>query len=347
MYRQDEPEVNLEQILERVRSFFKRFGLRGGGGFYLFIVLGVLTVAAVIWLAGGFYTVQPGEQAALRRLGVFESVQGPGLHWWWPSPIGTVAKVQVEEVRRLEVGIRGDTPFPAESLMITGDLQIVDAQLLVQYDIQQTVTTPEGEILQPIEAFLFKVQDPAGTILKSAAETSLRQVVGLRDITDVLADREAVESETKAVLQDLLDLYQTGIRVSVVKLQSVLPPPQVQPAFDDVNVAIEEKAKIINLADAYEADIIPKAEGAATRAREAAEAFKRERIAIATGQAERFLTILNEYNKAQDVTRQRLYLEAMEDILSGVSKRIVDEGTNVNIVVSDSDASVVPIPSPE
>ena len=347
MYRQDEPEVNLEQILKRVRSFFKGFGLRGGGGFFLFIVLAVLTVAAVIWLASGFYTVQPGEQAALRRLGVFENVQGPGLHWWWPSPIGTVSKVQVEEVRRLELGIRGDAPFPAESLMITGDLQIVDAQLLVQYDIQQTVTTPDGDILQPIEAFLFKVQDPDGSVLKSAAETSLRQVVGLRDIDDVLADREAVESETKAVLQGLLDQYQTGIRVSVVKLQSVLPPPQVQPAFDDVNVAIEEKAKIINLAQAYEADIIPKAEGAATKLREAAEAFKRERIAIATGQAERFLTILNEYNKAQDVTRQRLYLEAMEKILVGVSKRIVDEGTNVNIVVSDSDGSVVPIPSPE
>ena len=161
------------------------------------------------------------------------------------------------------------------------------------------------------------------------------EMIGMRFVGDV----------EEALLQKLVDKYQTGIRISEVKLQSVLPPPQVQPAFDDVNVAIEEKARIINLAQAYEADIIPMAEGDATKIMESAEAYKNERIAIATGQAERFLTILEEYNKAPKVTRQRMYLEAMEEILINVSKKIVDEGTNVNVVVTESDGSVVPIPS--
>ena len=341
--------MNLEQILERIRGFFRRFRIRGGGGGIVLVEFALLVVVAVIWLATGFYTVQPGEQGAIRLLGKFQNVPAePGLHWWFPSPIGTVTIVQVEEVRRLELGLRGDQPFPAESLMITGDLQIVDAQLLVQYDIQQSILTPDGENLQAIEAFLFRVKDPAGAVLKSAAETSLRQVVGLRDISAVLANREEVESDIKATLQRLLDLYQTGINISVVKLQSVLPPPQVQPAFDDVNVAIEEKQKIINLADAYEADIIPRAEGNARRLLEAAEAFRGQRIALATGQAAKFLSILAEYNKAKDVTRQRLYLEAMEEVLPHVTKAFVDTDTNVNIVVSDTGGSrIVPIPSEE
>ena len=346
MHRQEEPEVNLQQILERVRSFLRRFRIGGGGGTLLFIVLGVLLAAAVAWMSSGIYTVEPGERAALRLLGKFDNVQGPGLHWFWPSPIGTRAKVDVLGVRRLELGLRGNTPFPAESLMITGDLQIVDAQLLVQYDITQPITPPGEGLLLPIEAFLFRVTDPDGAVLKSAAETALRQIVGLRDIDDVLRDREAVERDTKAVLQRLLDLYQTGIRVSVVKLQSVLPPPQVQPAFDDVNVAIEEKARIVNLAQAYEADVLPKAEGEAARLRQAAEAYKAEQINLATGRAKQFISILNEYKNSKEVTRQRLYLQAMEEILPGIGKLILDPGVNTVILGAGSGGSIVPLPAP-
>ncbi len=345
MYRQDEPEVNVEQIMGRFRSFFGRFriGGGGGGGGLLAVVLIVALIAAGIWLATGFYTVQPGEEAAVRTFGAITNNppgamlggSEPGLHWWWPSPIGTVAKLQVEQVRRLELGFRGETPFPAESLMITGDEepQIVDAQLLVQYNIKN------------IEQFLFRVADPDGSVLKSAAETSLRQVVGQRSIDDVLVNREVVESETKSLLQSLLDQYATGINITEVKLQSVLPPPQVQPAFDDVNVAIEEKQQTINLAQAYEADILPKALGDARRTIRSAEAFRAEQINRATGQAERFVAILSEYLKAKDITRQRLYLEAMEEILPGVAKYIVDSDTN--IVLVSGDGGVVPLPSVE
>ena len=239
MYKQDEPEVNIGQVLGRIRSFLGRFGVgRIGGGLFGLIII-VAVIAGGIWVSSGFYTVQPGEEAVVRTFGAITNNppgamlggSEPGLHWWWPSPIGTFAKLRVEEVRRLELGFRGETPFPAESLMITGDQepQIVDAQLLVQYNIKN------------IEHFLFRVADPDGSVLKSAAETSLRQVVGRLSIDDVLVNREVVESETKSLLQSLLDQYETGINITEVKLQSVLPPPQVQPAFDDVNVAIEEK----------------------------------------------------------------------------------------------------------
>lgn len=343
MYRQDEPEVNLERLLERVRSFFGRFRIGGVGGSIFGIIVIVFVIALGIWLSTGVYTIQPGEQAAIRTFGAFDqhpagSLMGgsdPGLHWWWPSPIGTVAKLQVEEVRRLELGFRGETPFPAESLMITGDEepQIVDAQLLVQYNIKD------------IEQFLFRVADPDGSVLKSAAETSLRQVVGRLSIDDVLVNRGIVESDTKALLQKLLDQYETGINVTEVKLQSVLPPPQVQPAFDDVNVAIEEKQQTINLAQAYEADVLPKAIGDARRMIRTAEATRAAQINKASGEAERFVAILSEYVKAKDVTRQRLYLDAMNDILPGVNKFIVDP--NINMVMVSGDGGVLPLPVQE
>ena len=329
MFRQEEPEVNLDQIVERLRSFGNRFkigGVGGGGSVVWFLVLGVLVLALVIWLSRGVYTVQPGEQAALRLFGKFDSIQGPGLHWFWPSPIGTHAVVNTAEVRRLELGVRGGQPILSESLMITGDPDeegnpgeapnIVDVQLLVQYDIKD------------IKAFLFRVIDPDGVTIKDVAETALRQIVGSRPIDDVLTDqKETVQADTKLLLQRLLDDYETGIRVREVKLLNVFAPEQVKDAFDDVVRAKEDKARIINLADAYKEDILPRARGEAARARQAAEGFKQEQIARATGEANRFLAILEEFNKAEAVTRQRLYLEAMEDILPSITKFIIAPGS--------------------
>jgi len=350
MYRQDEPEINLEQLLERLRNFTGRFRLGGGGGnAFAFIIFAIFGVALLIWLGTGFYTVDAGEQAALRQVGKFNSTEGPGLHWFWPAPIGTRATVNVQEVRRLEVGVRGSTPVLAESLMITGDENIVDAQLVVQYDISRALSEcsdgtavvpgqncPPGatvdRVLSAIEQFLFRSADSDGVILKSAAESALRQVVGQRAIDDVLTVlKEEVQLEVKALLQRELDLYQTGINVREVKLQSVLAPAQVQDAFDDVVKAQEDRERIIRLAEAYEADILPRALGAAERTVQAAEAFKAERIARATGEAARFTSVLDEFRNSEEVTRQRLYLEAMEEILPGVIKFIVaaDSGGNL------------------
>ena len=329
MYRQDEPEVNLEQILEKIRSFnpFRRGGDEDGGGGgrggngIAYFVLGLFAVGIVFWMGTGIYTVQPGEEAVVRLVGRYYDTTGPGLHWFWPTPIGKRDVVRVDEVRRLEIGVRGSAPIPDEAQMITGDQNIVDAQLLVQFNIKSS------------QDFLFKAVDPAGLTIKDAAETSLRQVVGQRAIDDVLTiEKEAVQEDTRLKLQELLDLYQTGIRVTEVKLLNVRPPDQVQDAFDDVVRAREDKDRIINLADAYKESQLPLARGDAARLTESAEAFRETRVAQATGQADRFLAVLQEYRKAPDVTRQRLYLEAMEEILPGVTKFIVDADNGGNLL---------------
>ncbi len=335
MQRQDEPEVNLEQILERVRAFFGRFNLSGGGSL-AYIVFGIIVLALLAWGATGFYTVQPGEEAVLRLFGKNNNnPQGPGLHWYPPGPIGKNVIVRKDEVRRLELGFRGDTSVPAESLMITGDENIVDVQLLVQFDIKDSA------------AFLFNTVDPEGITMRDVAETSLRQVVGARNIDDVLTTgKEDVQASTRIQLQSLLDTYKTGINVIQVQLQNVNPPAQVQDAFDDVVRAKEDKERIINLADAYEEEILPTARGEAARSIENAEAFKAKRVNLAKGQAERFIAILTEYRRAPDVTRQRLYLEAMEDVLPGVTKFIVDPGTDIVVVTKEAEAEkLLPLPS--
>ena len=322
MYRQDEPEVNLDQILERLRTFASKLRGGGGGNGLAYIIIGGFILLLGIWLATGFYTVQPGEQAAVQMLGRYQGPPvGPGLHWFFPTPIGARDIVAVDEIRRLEVGVRGTTPVPQEAQMITGDQNIVDAQLLVQYRIED------------LEFFLYRVVDPDGITIKDAAETSLRQVVGQRAIDDVLTiEKEAVQEDTRLKLQELLDLYETGIEVTEVKLLDVSPPTEVQDAFDDVVRAREDKERIINLADAYKEGQIPVARGDAARLVEAAKAFKETRVAEATGQAERFLSVLEEYRKAPEVTRQRLYLEAMEDVMPGVTKFIVDSDNGGNLL---------------
>ena len=341
MYRQEEPDVNFDQALKGVREFLNRFRL-GGGGVLVFLVFGLLLVALVVWLGSGFYTVQPGEQAAVRLFGQFTDTRDEGLHWWWPSPVGGRDIVRVDEVKRLELGVRGDTPNLEESLMITGDPDesgnpgeapnIVDVQLTVQYNIKD------------LERFLYRAVDPAGVTIKDAAETSLRQVVGSRPIDDVLTDKkEEVQEETRLLLQRLLDDYDTGIHVTEVKLANVFAPEQVKDAFDDVVRAKEDKARIINLADAYKEDILPRARGDAARLLQDAEAFRQQRIALSTGESEYFLAILNEFRKAPDVTRQRLYLEAMEEILPGIQK-IIGDPARVILSPSGDSGQIVPVP---
>ena len=340
MYRQEEPDVNFDQALKGVREFLNRFRL-GGGGVLAFLVFGLLLVALVVWLGSGFYTVQPGEQAAVRMFGEFTDTLDEGLHWWWPSPVGGRDIVRVDEVKRLELGVRGDTPNLEESLMITGDPDesgnpgeapnIVDVQLTVQYNIKD------------LERFLYRAVDPAGVTIKDAAETSLRQVVGSRPIDDVLTDKkEEVQEETRLLLQRLLDDYETGINVTEVKLANVFAPEQVKDAFDDVVRAKEDKARIINLADAYKEDILPRARGDAARLLQDAEAFRQQRIALSTGESEYFLAILNEFRKAPDVTRQRLYLEAMEEILPGIQK-IIGDPDRIILSPSGDSGQIVPV----
>jgi len=331
------PEVQFEEILRGIGSGINGVLQRLGGGGVKLVVLALLIIAVGGYLATGVYQVGPREQAALQLFGEFQNTEGPGLKWWFPAPIGKRTIVDVEVTRSMELGFF-TTPTGAisdqgsEALMITGDLNIVNVQMVVQYRIAD------------LESYLFRVDDPGevlrgidrgnpeGRTLKDATEAALRQVVGQRSIDDTLVTkREQVQAGTRALLQQILEDYQTGIEVLNVALQTVRPPDQVRAAFDDVVNARVDKESRINEAKAFEQDRIPRAEGDAQQVIQAAAAFKAERIAGATGETARFRSVLKEYLRAPDVTRQRLYLEAMEEILPGIEKFILapDSGGNL------------------
>ncbi len=290
-----------------------------------------------MWHASGVFTVSPNQQAALRMFGKFDSIATEGLHWYWPAPIGTRNVVVVTETRRLELGFRSGAEgitalqiVPVESQMITGDDNIVDVQAVVQY------------VIVDLAYFLFNVDDPGepirgvlpgepdGRTLRDVTESALRQVVGSRKIDDVLTtEKEQVQTEVLFLMKGMLNQYETGIDVREVLLQNVNPPTEVQDAFDDVVRAREDRDRLINLAQAYEAEQIPKANGSAARIIEAAQGFKDGRIAKATGEALGFRAILAGYQVSPAVTRERLYLEAIEDILPGTRKFILSDGAGV------------------
>jgi len=277
----------------------------------------------VLWLLSGIYIVRPDEQAVVRRFGKAVRVTDPGPHYHLPSPIERVNKVKVKQIRRIEVGFRTVNPgpparyrfIPEESLMLTGDEQIVDAQMIVQYQVND----PKN--------FLFNVrglESPRGALM-DAAEVALRQVVGQRPIDHVLiAEKSPIEIEIRELLQQIIAGYDSGVRIVAVKLQTVRAPEQVLSAFNDVGRAMEDKDRLKKEADGYREDILPKARGQAEKIIREAEAYKAERVKRAEGDAARFLSVLNEYTNAKDVTRKRIYLETMERVLPGIRKFIID-----------------------
>ena len=335
MYRppqQEETQLSFDEIIERLRASLPKLPGIGGGGLFGIIFL-VMIVIAIVWAGTGFYTVGPDEQAVLRFFGKKSGTASGGLHWYYPSPIGKRNVVAVTTTRRLELGFRsGADGFTVaqsvtnESLMITKDVNIVDVQAVVQYKISN------------LTDFLFNVDDPGdadrgipagqpdGRTLRDIAESALRQVVGARNIDDVLTtEKEQVQTEVLLIMRQLAKDYESGIDVLQVLLQNVNPPLEVQSAFEDVVRAREDKERLINLAEAYQASEIPKATGEAAKVTEAAEGFKTGRIARAQGEADGFEAILEGYLLSPDVTRQRLYLEAMEEVLPGVTKFILSD----------------------
>ena len=302
-----QPELDFEQIIANVRNTVGRISQRlGGGGVGLAAAL-IVGLIVVIWAATGIYTISPGEQAALRLFGDAREtpVINTGLHWWWPSPIGKKDVVRTDQVRRVELGFRSgegvaDTPVPVEAQMISGDLNIVDVQLVVQYDIKD------------LTQFLFNVDDPGenagpqriiqpgrpdGRTLKDATEAALRLVVGQRSIAEVLAEeRVDLQISTRDKLQEILDSYGTGINIISVELQKVEAPEDVRAAFNDVLNARQDKVTAVNQAQAFENQVIPEARGRAEQIIQPAEAFKRARIERAQGESDQFLSILREFN---------------------------------------------------
>lgn len=288
-------------------------------------VFPIIGIILVLWFLAGIYSVGPDEVGVVRTFGKVTRVTQSGLRYHLPYPIEQVDTPKVTEVKRTEIGFRhiGNQQFRKveyESLMLTGDENIVDAELIVQYKIEDAVK------------YLFNFVGPELT-MREASEAALRTVIGQHSIDEALTTGKfQIQEETKELLQSIVDKYETGILVVAVQLQSVSPPKQVEFAFKDVASAKEDKNRKINEAQGYYNDVIPKARGEAQTMLRDAEAFKEARIKRAEGDVAKFSAMLTEYRKARDVTKKRLYLEAMEEILPGVKKYIVPSDKDGNVL---------------
>ncbi len=303
-----------DEILAEIK---RRLGGHLPGG----LVGGVILVVILLWVATGFYIVNPDEVGVVKRFGRYAYATAAGPHWHFPYPIETVMKPTVTQVRRIEAGFRTVSPgpparyqkVPAEALMLTGDENIVSCEFIVQYRVKDPV------------AFLFDVRDSVGAV-QAAAEASMREVVGRNSVDDVLTEKkEKIQVEAAELLQNILDSYKAGVRVDYVKLQDVYPPDPVIDAFRDVASAREDRERLKNEAEAYENDILPKARGEAKQRLNEAGAYRETRIKTAQGDSVRFLALLKEYDRAKEVTRRRLYLDAMKEILAR-AKIVLTEG---------------------
>lgn len=323
--RNNEGPPDLDEVLRDLSQKLNNlFGKKGGdnnnqatGGKGTNVpVMPILAIIAAIWLATGFYIVDQGSLGVVQRFGKFTQTTEPGPRWHWPFPIETKTIVNMEQVRRLEVGYRSNgegsgskTKVPREALMLTEDENIIDMQVAVQYKLKNS------------KDYVFNNRDTDKAVM-SAAETAIREVVGKSKLDDLL---QKGLPDTSARMQAILDSYNTGILITSVSRQKGAAPEQVKEAFDDVNRANQDYQRQINLGQAYANDVIPRARGNASRLAAEAAGYKLKVESEAKGNASRFEQILAQYNKAPEVTRQRLYLDAQEQILSNTSKVIVDQ----------------------
>ena len=287
-------------------------------------LLPILLIVFLIWLLTGFYIVDQGSRGVVLRFGEHIDVTQPGPRWHLPYPIETVEIVNQEQVRTIEVGYRSSNDLAAnsqdlrESLMLTGDENIVDLQFAVQYN------------LKSVEDFIFNNRSAESSV-RAGAETAIREVVGKSEMDFVLYEgREEVAIRTKDLIQQILDRYSTGINVTSVTMQNAQPPEQVQAAFDDAVKAKQDLERQKNEGQAYANDVVPKAKGTAARLIAEASAYKVSIENEALGNSSRFEQIMKEYERAPEVTKNRLFLEAQEEILSNVTKVIIDQQSGSN-----------------
>jgi len=295
---------------------------------------GVILVVALLvagWLLSGFYRVEPDEQGVVLRFGKFVQVTQPGLNYHLPYPIETVVTPKVTRVNRLDIGMRvaedarrGSSVLrdvPEESLMLTGDENIVDVDFAVFW------------VISNAENFLFNVQNPESTI-KAVAESAMREVIGRTNIQPILTGaRQGIETGVQDLMQRTLDSYGAGVRITQLQLQKVDPPSQVIDSFRDVQAARADAERAQNEAQTYANRVLPQARGEAAQVENAAQAYKERAVVEARGQADRFVSIYDQYVNAKDVTRQRMYYETMERVLSGMDKVLVDQKSSEGGVV--------------
>jgi membrane protease subunit HflK len=322
--RRGEGPPDLDEIWNRFRQRLAGlFGGRGGGrspgdlggkgfpgGAWLLVALVV-----IIWLASGFYIVDASQRGVVLRFGKYHQTTEPGPQWHLPYPIESVEVVNLSQVRTLEVGYRTNVKNKVlkESLMLTDDENIVDLQFALQY------------VLKDPKDYLFTNRNPDETVMQ-VAESAMREIVGKSKMDFVLYEgRESIRAQAQKLMQEILDRYQTGIAISQVTMQQAQPPEQVQAAFDDAVKATQDRERQINEGQAYANDVVPKARGTASRLMQESEGYKQRIIATAEGEASRFRQIVAEYSRAPAVTRERMYLDTMQQVLSSTSKVIVDQ----------------------
>ena len=308
---------DLEDILRKGQDRVKRMlpGGFGSGRSLAFIAL----IGIALWLATGFYRVEPDEQGVALVLGKVWKLTNPGLNYNLPAPIGEVYTPKVTRVNRVEIGFRstGDNgdqlaqDVPEESLMLTGDENIISMQFVVLWQIKD-----------PLK-YLFAIRDPEETV-KNVSESVMREIIGQTAFEYARTQgRGQIESTARDRVQKLLDDYQSGVLVTQVAMQNIAPPEATIDAFRDVQAASADKERSVNEAQAYYNEVTQRAEGLAQQIIKGAEAYKEQTVAIATGNAQRFLSVLTQYEKAKEITQRRIYLETMEQVLKGMNKVLV------------------------
>ncbi len=323
--RQDPP--NLDDIIRNFQKTINRItGGKSGGSRP--IIIGLLIILG-LYVASGLYRVLPDEQGVELRFGKFVNTTQPGLHYHFPMPIERVLTPKVTKVNRVDVGFRpasdsgrssGVGNVPEESLMLTGDENIVDINYSVFW------------VIKDAGKFLFNIQSPVETV-KATSETAMREVIAKNNIQTILTEGRAnIEVEVQQITQMILDEYESGIQITQVQTQQADPPEQVIDAFRDVQAARADRERSKNEAEAYANDVIPRARGEAEQVLQQAEAYKKEVVAKAEGEASRFLAIYNEYKNAKQVTQERMYLETMEKVLADIDKVIIDKESGSGVV---------------
>jgi modulator of FtsH protease HflK len=331
---------DLEELLRRSQEKVKKLfpgGAGGGPGGNRKALIAVPLILVAVWLASGFYRVQPDEQGVVLRFGEWIKTTQPGLNWHIPSPIETVFTPKVTRSNRVEIGFRSAAEIGRagsarevgnESLMLTGDENIVDINFVLLW------------LIKDAGQFLFNIRDPESTV-KAVAESVMREIIGKTPIAEATTEaRGAIEVSAREQIQAILDSYGAGILVTQVQLQKVDPPSEVIDAFRDVQRAQADRERLQNEAETFANDILPRARGEAERISQEAQAYRQEVVARADGDAQRFLAVYKEFDKARDVTTRRIYLETMEEVLRNVNKVLIDQ--------SASGTGVVPyLPLPE
>src|SRR5690625_92309 len=313
---------DLEEMIRRGQERLKSSvpgGFGGGRG-----ILVAIAAILVLWMLSGFYRVQPDEQGVVLRFGEWVQTTEPGLNWHLPYPIESVITPSVEAINSIEIGYRSSAAgtgapardVPEESLMLTGDQNIIDIDFSVFWKISDA-----GQ-------YLFNIREREATV-KTAAEATMREVIGRTDIQRALTEaRQNIEIDTRDLLQDLMNEYEAGIEITQVQLQQVQPPQQVIDAFNDVQRALQDRDRLRNEAEAYRNDILPRARGDAQQIIQEANAYRERIINEAEGEAQRFLSVYEAYLEDPEVAARRMYLETMQSVLGNTNKVIMGNGTD-------------------